>query len=152
MVATRWEAARWCHRYDSVLTVFGPWWYCDWGHDDHLIVEFNDRVAYDEGAPTLADIAEVVEWARPRLGNSLLVHCKAGQSRSIASAIGICCMAGMGEEEAWEYVHDLCRPEAKVGVRPFIPNPRILEHFDALIGTDLLSLSPRQHELGMCHA
>lgn len=149
MVSTRWEAARWCHRYDSVLTVFAPWWYCDWGHPDHLVVEFNDRVAYEDGAPTLGQIADIVDWAYPRLGNRLLVHCKAGQSRSIAVAIGICCLAGMTEEDAWDHVYLHCRPEDKVGVRPFIPNPRILEHLDAVMGTRLLSLSPRAVELGV---
>lgn len=147
MVATRWEAARWCHRYDSVLTVFAPWWLCDWGHPDHLVVEFADRVAYDDGAPTLGQVESVVEWASTRTHGSMLVHCKAGQSRSTAAAIGICCAAGMTEEAAWDHVYWSCRPEAKVGVRPFIPNPRLLEHFDTVLGTRLLGLSPRREEL-----
>lgn len=147
LVTTRWEAARWCHDYDSVLTVFSPWWYCDWGHGDHLVVEFQDRVRYSEGAPTVDQIDDILTWAHPRKGNSMLVHCKAGQSRSIATAIGICCLWGMGEQEAWEHVHDNCRPAEKVGTRPFIPNPRVLEHVDTLLGTDLLSLSPRRWEL-----
>lgn len=148
LVTTRWEAARWCHDFDSVLTVFAPWWYCDWGHDDHMIVEFNDRVSYTEGAPTIAQADTILEWAHQRLDRKMLVHCKAGQSRSTAAAIGICVLAGMDEDEAWDHVHDACRPTGKVGTRPFIPNPRLLQHFDTLLGTELLDLSPRTVELG----
>lgn len=147
MVTTRWEAAKVNRAYDSVLTVFSPWWLCDFGHPDHLHVEFADRVAYDEGAPTLEQVWAICGWAAERLDGSILVNCKAGQSRSIATAIGICCIAGMGEEEAWEHVYWNCRPAEKVGNRPFIPNPRVLEHFDTILGTGLLSISPRSEEL-----
>lgn len=141
MVSTRWEAARWCHSYDHVLTVFSPWWHCDWGHPDHKIVEFQDRYLYEEGAPTVGQIADVLEWARPRLGGLTLVHCKAGQSRSTAVAIAMCAMAGMPEDEAFDHVYLRCRPGDKVGERPFIPNRRILEHADALLGTSLVEAS-----------
>ena len=127
MVLTRWEAARCCHSYESVLTVFSPWWHCDWGHDDHLIVEFQDRYLDREGAPSLDQIEDILCWAYPRLGNSMLIHCKAGQSRSTAVSVAICAMAGMREDEAFDYVYSECRPADKVGVRPFIPNMRVLE-------------------------
>lgn len=147
LVTTRWEAADLNAEFDSVLTVFSPWWYCDWGHPDHLHVEFADRVAYDEGAPTYDQIWAIAGWASERLNNRILVNCKAGQSRSIATAIGIYCIAGMTEEDAWDHVYWNCRPKDKVGNRPFIPNPRILEHFDAILGTDLVGISPRAREL-----
>jgi hypothetical protein len=84
MVSTRWEAARWCHKYESVLTVFSPWYYCDWGHDDHLIVEFADTYHYQDGAPTIDQIQDILNWGYERRQvESMLVHCKAGQSRSI---------------------------------------------------------------------
>lgn len=139
MVSTRWEAARWCHSYDHVLTVFSPWWHCDWGHHDHKIVEFQDRYRYEEGAPTLGQIADILEWAEPRLGGSILVHCKAGQSRSTAVAIAMSAMAGMTESEAFDHVYLRCRPGEKVGERPFIPNRRVLEHADRILGTSLAS-------------
>ena len=139
MVLTRWEAARCCHSYESVLTVFSPWWHCDWGHDDHLIVEFQDRYLDREGAPSLDQIEDILCWAYPRLGNSMLIHCKAGQSRSTAVSVAICAMAGMREDEAFDYVYSECRPADKVGVRPFIPNMRVLELADELLGTDLVS-------------
>ena len=148
LVTTRWEAARWCHDHDSVLTVFAPWWYCDWGHDDHLVLEMNDRVSYSEGAPTIAQADTILEWAHTRLDRKMLVHCKAGQSRSTAAAIGICALAGMDEQSAWDHVYHACRPDGKIGTRPFIPNPRLLQHFDELLGTELLGLSPRVTELG----
>jgi len=137
LVTTRWEAARWCHRFDSVLTVFAPWWHCDWGHDDHLIVEFEDRTEPECGAPTLTQVDEILTWAHARLDRSILVHCKAGQSRSTAAALAIACLSGMGEEQAVDYVYRCCRPADKVGTRPFIPNTRFLRHVDVLLGTQL---------------
>jgi predicted protein tyrosine phosphatase len=138
MVTTRWEAALWCHRYDSVLTVFAPGWMCDFGHDDQLIVEFEDRLRPEQGAPTLAHAEQILSWAHPRLGRSILVHCKAGQSRSTASALGIAVLAGMSEHDAWNHVEHSCRPPEKISTRPFIPNLRLLGHFDVLLGTELL--------------
>jgi predicted protein tyrosine phosphatase len=146
MVTTRWEAARWCHRYESVLTVFAPGWMCDFGHDDHLIVEFEDRLQPDQGAPTLAHAEQILSWAQPRLDRSILVHCKAGQSRSTASAIGIAALAGMSEPEAWNHVASLCRPPDKLKTRPFIPNLRLLGHFDVLLDLELLSYAMATHE------
>jgi predicted protein tyrosine phosphatase len=139
LVTTRWEAARWCHRYDSVLTVFAPWWHCDWGHDDHLIVEFEDRVEPELGAPTLSQVDEILSWAYARLGRSILVHCKAGQSRSTAAALAIACVSGMPEADALQHVYWRCRPADKVGLRPFIPNRRFLRHVDTLLGTRLVA-------------
>jgi predicted protein tyrosine phosphatase len=138
MVTTRWEAARWCHRYDSLLTVFAPGWMCDWGHDDHLIVEFEDRLRPEQGAPTLADAERILSWASTRLDRSILVDCKAGQSRSTASAIGIAALAGLSAPDAWRHVEQSCRPLEKVTVRPFTPNLRLLGHFDVLLGSALL--------------
>mgnify|MGYP006270731213 CR=1 FL=1 len=139
LVCNRWEAARWCHSYESVLSVFGPWWHCDWGHDDHLIVEFEDRVRREEGGPTLSQIDEILTWASQRLDRRILVHCKAGQSRSTAAAVGIAVLAGMAERDAFEHVFASCRPEEKVATRPFIPNRLVLTHIDTLLGTRLVS-------------
>ena len=142
MVSTRWEAARWCHQYKSVLTVFSPWYYCDWGHDDHKIVEFADRYHYQDGAPTIDQIGDILDWGYERRDvESMLVHCKAGQSRSTAVAISLFALWGMSDEEAVEHVYSNCRPEDKVGERPFIPNKRILEHTDDLLGKNLVKAS-----------
>lgn len=143
LVTTRWEAARWCHRFDSVLTVFAPWWHCDWGHDDHLIVEFEDRTEPELGAPTLTQVDDILSWAHARLDRSILVHCKAGQSRSTAAAVAIACLSGMSEHDALEYVYRHCRPADKVGVRPFTPNTRFLRHVDVLLGTQLRRAASR---------
>ena len=139
MVSTRWEAARWCHSYDHVLTVFSPWWHCDWGHPDHKIVEFEDRYRYIDGAPTYAQVSDILGWAEPRLDGLMLIHCKAGQSRSTAVAVAVCALAGMGEDEAFDHVYLRCRPGEKVGERPFIPNRRVLELADEILGTRLVA-------------
>ena len=142
MVSTRWEAARWCHKYESVLTVFSPWYYCDWGHDDHLIVEFADTYHYQDGAPTIDQIQDILNWGYERREvESMLVHCKAGQSRSTAVAISLFALWGMSDEEAIEHVYANCRPGHKIGERPFIPNMRILEHADELLGRNLVKAS-----------
>jgi hypothetical protein len=43
----------------------------------------------------------------------------------------------MGEEEAFDHVYLRCRPGEKVGERPFIPNRRVLELADGILGTRL---------------
>ena len=145
MVSTRWEAARWCHKYESVLTVFSPWYYCDWGHDDHLIVEFTDTYHYQDGAPTIDQIQDILNWGYERREvESMLVHCKAGQSRSTAVAISLFALWGMSDEEAIEHVYANCRPGHKIGERPFIPNMRILEHADELLGKNLVKASQKR--------
>jgi predicted protein tyrosine phosphatase len=101
-------------------------------------LEFEDRLWPEQGAPTLAHAEQILSWAHPRLGRSILVHCKAGQSRSTASALGIAVLAGMSEHDAWNHVEHSCRPPEKISTRPFIPNLRLLGHFDVLLGTDLL--------------
>jgi predicted protein tyrosine phosphatase len=122
MVSTRWEAARWCHKYESVLTVFSPWYYCDWGHDDHLIVEFADTYHYQDGAPTIDQIQDILNWGYERR-----------EAESMLFALW-----GMSDEDAIEHVYANCRPGHKIGERPFIPNMRILEHADELLGRNLL--------------
>ena len=138
MVSTRWEAEEWCHEYDSVLTLFTPASLCQFGHPDQTVIEFADRYHYEDGAPTMEQFTEIVGWAmKRREASSLLVHCKAGQSRSTAAAISMFVAWGMDHEEAVSHVYSNCRPPEKVGERPFIPNVRILEHLDDSFGTDL---------------
>ena len=121
-----------------MLTVYTPWSDCDWGHNDHLIVEFEDECRVEWGGPTLTQADEFLSWAHHRLDRSILVHCKAGQSRSTAAALGIACLTGMREDEAMQHVYGYCRPAVKVGERPFTPNALLLRHIDTLLGTSLL--------------
>lgn len=136
------EAAALCHQYDSVLSVLSVLRY-DFKHPDHLHVEFDDTVNTDWGGPTLDDARTILDWAATRLDGRILVHCAAGMSRSTASAIGICTLAGMTGPDAWAHVRR-SRPDLD---RHFIPNPLLLRHFDELLGTDLLDLSDRKREL-----
>jgi predicted protein tyrosine phosphatase len=137
-ISTIWEAQTWASQFDSVVTVFSPAHLADFGHDDHLRVDFCDRTNPQEGAPTVEHIASVLAWAETRRDNSILVHCKAGQSRSVATAIAMLASWGIHEIDAvrlafWNY-----RPENKLSERPFIPNKKVLEHADLLLGTDLM--------------
>lgn len=136
------EAAELCHRYDSVLSVLSVLRY-DFKHPDHIHVKFDDTTRTDWDGPTLDDARTVLEWAGTRLNGSILVHCAAGMSRSTASAIGICALAGMTESEAWDHVY-WSRPDID---RYFVPNPLLLRHFDKLLGTNLLALSDRKGEI-----
>jgi len=138
MVSTRWEAEEWCHEYDSVLTVFTPASLCEFGHPDQTVIEFADRYHYADGAPTMRQFTEILEWAEARRhAESVLIHCKAGQSRSTATAIAAFVEWGMDPERAVEHVYWNCRPRDRVGERPFIPNLRILEHTDSVFGCEL---------------
>lgn len=144
-VCNLYEAAIIGKHFDSVLSVLKP--YGDSGlgftHGDHLFVQFHDTVSVDHGGPTEEQARSIIDWASDRLGNSILVHCAAGMSRSTASALGICVLAGMGEEEALKHVI-LSRPRPE---REFIPNPLLLRHFDKLLGSELLSVVERSEEL-----
>lgn len=138
MVSTRWEAEKWCHEYDSVLTVFTPASLCEYGHPDQTVVEFSDRYHYSDGAPTMTQFQRILDWADEHKNDrSVLVHCKAGQSRSTAVAIALFVAWGMEPAKAVEHVYRKCRPKDKIGERPFIPNLRILEHIDTVFGSEL---------------
>lgn len=138
MVSTRWEAEEWCHEYDSVLTVFTPASLCEFGHRDQTVIEFADRYVYEDGAPTMSQFEEILAWADSRRhAGSVLIHCKAGQSRSTATAIAVLSAWGMDPVEAVDHVYWECRPPEKIGERPFIPNLRLLEHLDEVFGSDL---------------
>lgn len=139
------EAGKINHHFDSVLSVLSPG-YLNFTHEDHLFVPMDDvsHPAQFDG-PTLSHVEKIVDWATPRIADdhSILVHCYAGMSRSTASALGLCVISGMTEDEAWAHVYE-SRPHLH---REFIPNPLLLSHFDKVLGSDLLSGSDRKWEL-----
>lgn len=142
MISTRWEAAKWCHEFDHVLSVFTPPPddpnCLEFGHRDHTVIKFNDRVKAKDGAPTRSQVQQILDWATWRTG-SMLIHCKAGQSRSVASAIAINALKGYDEPEAFRLAEEHYRPLSKIAEgRPFIPNIRVLSHADYILGTKLV--------------
>lgn len=144
-IASLAEAKAINHHFDSVLSVLSKG-YLNFNHKDHLYVPMDDTANLTwDGAPTIDMARRILDWAQPRVADDhgILVHCYAGMSRSTASAIGICALAGMTDEDAWDHVY-ASRPDAD---RSFIPNPLLLSHFDKLLGTDLLSHSDRRWEL-----
>ena len=139
------EARKINHHFDSVLSVL----YenrLGFKHHDHLYVPVDDVTSpFSEDAPTVEHARRIVEWAEPRVADDhhILVHCHAGMSRSTASALALCIVGGMTEDEAWDHVY-LSRPEME---RWFIPNPLLLSHFDKVLGSHLLEGSDRKYEL-----
>lgn len=145
LICSHVEAFRLNRYYDAALSVMHA--KPSFSHNNHLFVQFDDYPREEWGGPTRADIQQIINWADTRSGGSLLVHCAAGISRSTASAIGICSLWGMSTEDAWNHVYSSRPAQAFAEPRPFEPNPLVLKHFDDLLGTDLLSLSPREMEL-----
>ena len=139
------EAGKINHHFDSVISVLSPG-YLNFAHGDHLYVPMDDTADPRWGdAPTVDNIKTIVDWATPRVfdDNKILVHCYAGMSRSTATALGLCVLGGMDEDDAWAHVYEE-RPDLN---RDFIPNPLILSHFDKVLGSHLLEGSDRKYEL-----
>jgi predicted protein tyrosine phosphatase len=98
-------------------------------HAERLVCIFDDVNAPEDGiAPTREAIAAILDFARPAA--SLLVHCKAGISRSAAVAFSVLCQSrGPGtESEALDEIYRI-RPQA-------MPNKLIVQLADALLSRD----------------
>jgi predicted protein tyrosine phosphatase len=140
------EARKINHHFDSVLSVLHED-HLGFTHKDHLHVSVDDitRPWSECLVPSVDHARTIVEWATPRVADDhrILIHCHAGMSRSTASALALCVISGMTEDEAWEHAF-ASRPDPR---REFIPNPLLLSHFDKILGSDLLSGSDRKWEL-----
>jgi predicted protein tyrosine phosphatase len=134
------EAAVHAPEFDTVITA-GPSAEevsARFDHADHLVVEFDDEIRRDWGGPTRADIRTILEFARERPGRSILIHCHAGMSRSVAVAIAILHDHGLSECEAFAAARAARPADALAEDRPFIPNPLVLAHADAILGSALI--------------
>jgi predicted protein tyrosine phosphatase len=99
----------------------------------HYVMEFDDTEVVDEKgkwvAITREDVERLLEFTRdiPE-GARLLVHCRAGKSRSTALAMGIAMQHGMTAQQAFSTVQE---------IRPvLIPNRRIVDLIDEILDRD----------------
>ena len=136
------EAHDRCHEYDVVITA-GPTRreVADFGHPNHKVVSFQDIVS-GRGAPTLRDVAELIEFGAGK--DSVLVHCHAGISRSTATAWGISIANGVDPQLALEKLQanqpweqdDYVFSNDKLFRRWFSPNRLIVKHLQTYFSND----------------
>ena len=101
----------------------------NWRHPNHIVRSFYDVTDRDaRGAATEADVRAMLAFGAGQ--DSVLVHCHRGESRSTAIAIGLLVQAGATPTEA---MHTL-RSAHPVG-RAFTPNPLVLGHIEAVLGS-----------------
>jgi len=94
-------------------------------HPKRLSLYFADVFfPHQEQAPTLAQVQTILSFAPAPL-DSLLVHCRAGVSRSTAVSLGL--LASWGLDPTYAYDQLL---EAHPPGRLFAPNPLVLALFD----------------------
>jgi predicted protein tyrosine phosphatase len=124
-----------------VVSILGPSDIIDWpnvGARRVLRLQFDD-VSYSSGkliAPTSEQIAELVEFARNWNGStSILVHCRAGSSRSPAAAMIIA--AALEQSDLAALVRRIGHAKAY-----FRPNTKMLS-----IADSILALTPSLVEL-----
>jgi predicted protein tyrosine phosphatase len=88
-------------------------------------------------APTEEQVVEAVEYAS-KVKGTLLIHCAAGQSRSVGIALSIHCSKGLSPSEAFDALKGDVNRTWKARLRhlpdDFNPNGRIVMHADKLYG------------------
>jgi predicted protein tyrosine phosphatase len=135
------EAQERCHQYDVVITA-GPTKreVADFGHPNHKVVSFQD-ITNGRGAPTIRDVAELIEFGAGM--DNVLVHCHAGISRSTATAWGISIANGVDPQVALEKL-DANQPwenddfSDQFSRRWFSPNRLIVSHLQTYFSNDNL--------------
>jgi predicted protein tyrosine phosphatase len=135
------EAQERCHQYDVVITA-GPTKreVADFGHPNHKVVSFQD-ITNGRGAPTIRDVAELIEFGAGM--DNVLVHCHAGISRSTATAWGISIANGVDPQVALEKL-DANQPwenddfSDQFSRRWFSPNRLIVQHLQTYFSNDNL--------------
>ena len=98
-------------------------------HPNRLLRPFAD--VFEDSHPRACsplDAAVILEFTATA-ASPLLVHCRAGQSRSTAVALAVMVQHGWDPEAARDALLAAHPPS-----RPFIPNLLVLARFDALLG------------------
>lgn len=120
------------------------------GFKDILHLEFYDlekrewlpNEFKDARIPEIEDVEKVIEFVKRAVGDPELtgftIHCWRGVSRSSAVALGIAYMLYGDERLAAKHIQHI-RPEAA-------PLPRIVEFWDKLFGSNLVSEAERMRE------
>lgn len=99
-----------------------------WQHPHHIVRSFYDVTdRHARGAVTEADVRALLTFGAGR--DSVLVHCHRGESRSTAVAVGLMVQAGATPGEAVSLLLS-----AHPNSRPFIPNPLVMMHVEAVLG------------------
>lgn len=135
------EAEDWANQFSAIITAGPSASEVQWGHPNHLVVEFNDTTV-GRNAPTYEKVKQMIDWGVDR--EDILVHCHAGISRSTSTAWGIAIARGVEPEDAFITLRDsqpLDRSGfTRDGYRPFSPNRLIVQHLERLFGLDLLHI------------
>jgi predicted protein tyrosine phosphatase len=116
-----------------IISALGPSEAYTSSGENHLVVEFDDTEVDNPDSKWIAakreDIERIFAFTK-NLGEEdrLLVHCKAGHSRSPAILMGVLMQHGMSAGDAFESVLQI-RPAA-------IPNRMMVDLIDEVLGTD----------------
>lgn len=130
-VRTVLEAEDSAHRFASVVSLVPDNPPSLAAHPNRLLRPFAD--VFEDSHPRACsplDAAAILEFTAAA-ASPLLVHCRAGQSRSTAVALAVMVQHGWDPEAARETLLAAHPPS-----RPFIPNLLVLARFDALLGMD----------------
>ena len=135
------EAEQWVNEFAAIITAGPRASEVNWGHRNHLVVEFNDTTV-GMNAPSYDHVKTMIDWGVDK--DDLLVHCHAGMSRSTATAWGISIAKGVDPLDAFITLRDMQPIDShaftKDGLRPFSPNRLMVSHLERLFKLDLLDI------------
>lgn len=81
------ESSLLCFDHQAVLTAGPLALEVDWGHPNHIVLEFDDTVDPFPDAPQMHHVEKIAEFSLQHNSSTPLIHCHAGMSRSTAAGI-----------------------------------------------------------------